>query len=70
MIPHERTLVKRLEDQPFALIGINSDNEKSYRTKRVEMEVTWPSFFDGGKTGGPIATRWGVSGWPTYRAWH
>ncbi len=29
------------------------------------MGVTWPSFFDGGSTGGPIASQWGVSGWPT-----
>jgi hypothetical protein len=27
--------------------------------------VTWPSFFDGGGTEGPIATKWGVNGWPT-----
>ena len=27
--------------------------------------ITWPSFFDGGGIGGPIATRWGVRGWPT-----
>ena len=65
MIPHEKTLVKRLEDQPFALVGINSDSEERYRGKRVEMGVTWPSFFDGGSTGGPIASQWGVSGWPT-----
>lgn len=65
MIPHEKTLVKRLEDQPFALVGINSDNEERYRKQRVEMGVTWPSFFDGGATGGPIASQWGVTGWPT-----
>ena len=65
MIPHEKTLVKRLEDQPFALVGINSDNEERYRERRPEMGVTWPSFFDGGSTGGPIASQWGVTGWPT-----
>ena len=65
MIPHEKTLVKRLEDQPFALVGINSDSEERYRKERPEWGVTWPSFFDGGATGGPIATQWGVSGWPT-----
>lgn len=65
MIPHEKTLVKRLEDHPFALVGINSDPESAYREKRGEWGVTWPSFFDGGDTRGPIATRWGVTGWPT-----
>jgi hypothetical protein len=65
MIPHERTLVKRLADQPFTLLGINSDPADVYRSRRIEMEVTWPSFFDGGGRGGPIASQWGVSGWPT-----
>lgn len=65
MIPHERTLVKRLADQPFTLLGINSDPADVYREKRVAMEVTWPSFWDGGTTRGPIASQWGVSGWPT-----
>ncbi len=65
MIPHEKTLVKRLEDQPFVLLGVNSDSEERYRKERPEWGVTWPSFFDGGSTGGPIASQWGVSGWPT-----
>ena len=29
MFPHERSLVKRLENKPFALIGINSDKDKN-----------------------------------------
>jgi hypothetical protein len=28
MYAHERSLVKRLEDKPFALLGINSDIDK------------------------------------------
>ena len=56
---------RKAEDQPFALVGINSDNEERYRERRPEMGVTWPSFFDGGSTGGPIASQWGVTGWPT-----
>ncbi len=65
MIPHEKALVKRLEDQPFVLVGVNSDDEETYRKRRVAMGVTWPSFFDGGATRGPIASAWGVSTWPT-----
>jgi len=57
--------VKRLADQPFTLLGINSDPADKYRAKRIEMEVTWPSFWDGGNTSGPIASKWGVMGWPT-----
>jgi peroxiredoxin len=65
MYPHERSLVKRSEGKPFALVGINSD-PKSTLQKTIEKEkMTWRSFWDGGTTQGPIATKWNVSGWPT-----
>ncbi len=65
MIPHEKALVKRLKDQPFALLGINSDRNKSYYHRRAkEMGVTWRSSWQGG-TEGPIPTQWNVSSWPT-----
>jgi hypothetical protein len=66
MYPHERSLVKRLKDKPFALLGINSDTDKDHLKERMKAEsITWPSWFDGGNTSGPIATEWNVSGWPT-----
>jgi peroxiredoxin len=66
MYPHERSLVERLKDEPFALVGVNSDDSPETLADALEREnITWPSFFDGGSTNGPIATRWGVSGWPT-----
>src|SRR6266568_1413010 len=66
MYPHERSLVKRLQDKPFALVGINSDHEKAKLKDRMKEEnITWPSWWDGGDTSGPIATEWNVSGWPT-----
>jgi hypothetical protein len=66
MYPHERSLVKRLEGKPFALVGVNSDSNKEELKKVMEKEkITWRSFFDGGKIGGPIATKWNVHGWPT-----
>jgi hypothetical protein len=65
MYPHERSLVKRLEDKQFALVGVNSDEDLDALRKVVEKEtITWPSFFDGG-TEGPIAKKWNVQGWPT-----
>lgn len=65
MIPHEKTLVKRLADKPFALIGVNSDPKDNFK-KAVEKEgITWRSFWDGGNTSGPIAGAWNVRGWPT-----
>ena len=67
MYPHERSLVKRLKDQPFALIGVNSDKDlETLRKVRVEKELTWRSFWNGlDGTSGPISTKWGVTGWPT-----
>ncbi len=65
MYPHERSLVKKLKDEPFAIVGVNSDRDpKKLAEVLVAKQITWPSFFDGGGTGGPIASRWGVRGWP------
>ena len=65
MIPHERSLVKRLKNKPFALLGINSDTAERYRAAVKEGGITWPNWFDGGTSGGPIANLWHVQGWPT-----
>ena len=67
MYPHERSLVKRLADEPFALVGINSDKNLDELHKRLKEEnITWPSFWNGPLgTQGPISAKWNVRGWPT-----
>ena len=67
MFPHERSLVKRMEGRPFALIGVNSDVDKEYLKKENEKQkITWRSFWCGKEgTVGPIPAQWNVSGWPT-----
>src|SRR5262245_12789237 len=66
MYPHERSLVKRLENRPFALIGVNSDKDRDELKKVLETEkITWRSFWNGGSTQGPISDAWKVTGWPT-----
>lgn len=65
MYPDERSLVSRLKNEPFALVGVNSDEADKYRSAVEKEGITWPSFWDGGDTGGPIATKWGIWGWPT-----
>src|SRR5882762_8600805 len=66
MYPHDRSLVKKYEGKPFAIIGVNSDSNREQLRKVVAREqLTWPSVSDGGSTQGPIASRWNVSGWPT-----
>jgi peroxiredoxin len=65
MYAHERSLVKRLENKPFALLGINSDPRDVVKKAIKDENLTWRSWWDGGDTSGPIATKWNVSGWPT-----
>jgi hypothetical protein len=65
MIPHEKEMVTRLADRPFALIGINSDGGQVALQEIIkEQGLTWRHAADG-STKGPIATRWNVSRWPT-----
>jgi thiol-disulfide isomerase/thioredoxin len=65
--PHNRELVKRLEDKPFALVGVNSDRDKDTIKKAMEKEEnSWRYWFDGGSTSGPIAKKFNVHGWPTF----
>jgi peroxiredoxin len=62
--PSLRLLTQRLADQPFALIGINSDPDRGALKKVIKAKgLAWRSFWDGGS--GPIATRWNVKSWPT-----
>lgn len=67
MYPHERSLVKRLQDEPFALIGVNSDIDKEYLRQRIEEEnITWRNFWCGPEgVYGPIPVRWNIGGWPS-----
>ena len=66
MYPHERSLVKRLKDKPFALLGVNSDRDRE-AIKQIckDKNLSWRSFWNGGSTSGPISTKWNVRGWPT-----
>jgi hypothetical protein len=64
MIPHERSLVQRLEGKPFALLGVSAEEDKSeFRVLCEQEEVNWRSWWDGGPNG-PIAQSWNVQGWP------
>ena len=62
MYPHERSLVKRLANKPFALIGVNSDKDLAKLRPRLKEEnISWRSFWNGPQgTSGPISAKWGV----------
>lgn len=66
MLPHEKALVQRLKDEPFALLGINTDGGTAADFKaRCEREkITWRNSFQG-STRGPLVKAWGVKSFPT-----
>jgi hypothetical protein len=64
-IPHQKALVERHKDEPFAILGVNTDDDKDdYRKKLAEYGVTWRSAWQG-STDGPIPTKWGINAYPT-----
>lgn len=66
MYAHERSLVKRLANQPFALIGVNSDRDRDKLKQTLkDKNLTWRSFWNGGSTSGPISNQYRVRAWPT-----
>ncbi len=65
MYPHEREIVARLKDKPFALLSVNTDERKETLRKSIESgEITWRCWSDGG-TDGLITTAWGIESFPT-----
>jgi peroxiredoxin len=65
MDPHKQRLVERLHDRPFALLEVNSDEDREAVRRAMRKEkLTWHCWFDGGREG-PISRRWNVHLWPT-----
>ena len=64
-MPHLKELVELHQDDPFALVGVNTgDDPKSYRKGLEDYGVTWISAYQGDST--PIADLYKVRGYPTY----
>lgn len=68
--PYQRLLVDLYRNWPFALLSVESGNGKDVadaRQAKTDARLLHRSFWDGGgKPGdGPIASAWGVTGWPT-----
>ncbi len=61
----KQQLVERYASKPFALVEVNSDEDREAVRRIMRKEkLTWRCWFDGGREG-PIARRWGVYRWPT-----
>lgn len=68
MMPHERSLLERLKDKPFAIVGVNADDDYGDDfVKKVEKnKVTWRSFRNSPGGDQPdIADTWNIEGFPT-----
>jgi len=64
MLPHEKELVERLKNRPFALIGINTDPPEVFKDKAGKQNVSWRNVLEG-EGGGAIVRAWGVRAFPT-----
>jgi hypothetical protein len=54
-----------MQDRPFALLGVNCDNDPEVARKEARREeLTWPIWSDPGEGTGPICTAWGQMHWP------
>jgi hypothetical protein len=61
-LPAVAELVQLHKDDPFTMIGINTDSDKeSYTKKAADAEVTWRNAW----MGFPIGEAFGVTGYPT-----
>jgi hypothetical protein len=55
-----------MKGKPFALLGIDSDDEPQSLRKLIDQgQVTWRFWCDGSSSEGPISNRWNITGWPT-----
>ncbi len=64
MIPHEREMVERLKDKPFALVSICCDEEKSALVEFLAKEsMPWTQCWNG--QNGGISSAWEVTYYPT-----
>ncbi len=64
-MPYLKSLVERHTNEPFAILGINTDDDKDeYHAKLKDFGVTWESAWDG-STSGPISSRWAIMSFPS-----
>ena len=58
-----KTLVKRLGERPFALVGVNGDSDKAELQREIRRHgITWRSWWD---ADAKISTRWQAQSLPT-----
>ena len=65
-VPHQRELAERLKDKPFALLGVDCDEDKAAAlTAMKSAGITWPNWHDGATGKGQISKRYHIRIHPT-----
>ena len=65
LYPQQRDLLKRYQGRPFAVLSVDTDEDKAPLRQAIAAgEVAWPCWWDGG-VGGPITLRRGIDSFPT-----
>ena len=63
MFDDERSLVRKYQGRPFALLGVDGDGDRLTLQKvEKKYKLTWRSWWD---EGGVIASQWRVNAFPT-----
>jgi peroxiredoxin len=67
--PYQKFLMDLYKEKPFTVLSVNSDSTLDVARKaKADHDLTYRSWWDGyleKSQQGPIATAWGVVGWPT-----
>jgi peroxiredoxin len=67
--PYQRLLLELYKDRPFAMLGVSSDTDpETAKWTKADHGLGYRMWWDGDatkNTEGPIASAWGVGGWPT-----
>jgi peroxiredoxin len=63
----QQSLVERLKDKPFALVGVNCDDDKDRASQVIDKSrLKWRHWWDGDKSAGERITKsWQVDSFPT-----
>ncbi len=64
MIPHEREMVKKFKDKPFAIISLSADEDKEDLTSFLKKNsMPWTHWWNGNKS--EILKKWNIQFYPT-----
>jgi poly(3-hydroxybutyrate) depolymerase/thiol-disulfide isomerase/thioredoxin len=66
LVPHERELATAFQGRPFAIVGVNCDDEvEKARAAATRTGMTWPSFRNEAAGRPAITKEWKLLGFPT-----